>query len=134
MYAIFNASGNFIGYTPDKIPGVTLKEIPEHQRDLTQWKWVGGSEEGYMVSIYEKNYPSEDLSRELELFKIIEKNYPLDVQLTLIIHQLDILASRMGLVHNQFKEMADIILEAVEKKNNRLNYYIENRTEFTKNE
>jgi hypothetical protein len=77
-----------------------------------------------MVHRYEENYPEEELKIEKELFEIINKVYQPGVQLTLIIKQLHLLASKTNLFDEEFKEMSETILTAVEKQSKRIKFYL----------
>lgn len=126
MLVLFNKNKQFIGLSPD-IPKEALsnfytKQIPDHQGDITKWRWEGDYDSGKMVSIAEDGYPIEELELEKQLFKEINLKYPLGVQLVNIIRQLKILSANSEQDY-RFSDMADVILSAVEKHDNRIKYY-----------
>jgi hypothetical protein len=126
MYAVFK-NNKFISFSDSNESldeSYQLKEIPEHQSNLKLWKWVGDCDTGKMVHRYEENYPEEELKIEKELFEIINKVYQPGVQLTLIIKQLHLLASKTNLFDEEFKEMSETILTAVEKQSKRIKFYL----------
>lgn len=125
MFALFNKDKNFIGYSDD-IPDNSLiikKEIPKEFSDIRIWKWEGNYDDGKMVPI-DIGYPIEEIQLENELFTFINENYPLQTQLLNIIKQLKkITNSNQDIQDDSFSDMADYILNAVEKYNKRINYY-----------
>lgn len=125
MYAVFK-NNKFVSYSESK-EGLEethqLKEIPDNQRNLKLWRWVGDYDNGKMVHRYEHEYPELELEAEKQLFEIIEKSYPPGVQLTLVIKQLYKLSSHLNILNEEFSEMAEIVLTAVEKQAKRLKFY-----------
>jgi hypothetical protein len=126
MLVLFNKDKQFIGFSPD-LPQEALenfytKEVPESQADFTKWRWDGDYESGRMVSIVEDGYPIEELELERQLFEKIDQKYPLGVQLVNIIRQLKLLSNE-GEADYRFTDMADTILDAVEKHDSRIKYY-----------
>jgi hypothetical protein len=137
MYALFNKEKQFIGYSEDMpeqvLQNLLYKQIPDSQTDFTNWRWSGDYDTGHMVSIVEDGYPVEEIALEKQLFDTINKNYPLPVQLIYIIKQLKLL-SREGEQDHNFQDMADIVLEAVEKHDNRIKYYQNRNKLISKND
>ena len=126
MYAIFK-DNKFVSYVKSK-EGLEdthqIKEIPIHQQNLRLWKWEGDFENGRMIDRYEEGYSKEELQIEKQLLETVEKVYPPGVQLTLVIKQLYTLAQNQNLLNEDFKEMADTVLTAVEKQTKRLKFYL----------
>jgi hypothetical protein len=125
MFVLFNKEKKFIGYSPD-IPSqvdILKKEIPASKRDFSVWKWVGDYDNGSMISIFEEDYPKEELDLEKKLFSEINSKYPLNTQLINIMRQVKIL-SEASPMHQDcvFLDMADEILNAIELQEKRIKY------------
>ena len=125
MFALFNKDKIFIGYSND-IPDtstVLKKEIPKEQSDIMLWRWEGDYENGRMVSV-DIGYPIEEIELEKELFSFIDKNYPPQIQMLNIIKQLrKIVQNNENIQDDNFVDMSDYILNAVDKYDKRVNYY-----------
>jgi len=125
MFALFNKNKEFVGYSPE-IPenSEILKiKLPEEKSDILTWKWEGDYDTGRMVPI-DIGYPIEEIELEREFFDFINKNYPLQIQMINIIKQLrKVIENDENLQNYEFMDMSDYILNAVEKMNNRINYY-----------
>jgi hypothetical protein len=125
MFALFNIEKQFIGYSPD-IPensNILKKEIPEEQSDVTLWRWEGNYDNGKMVSI-DIGYPVEEIELERQLFEYIGKEYPINVQILNIMKQLRrIVQNNDQLQDDEFMDMSDCIINAVDKYTKRVNYY-----------
>jgi hypothetical protein len=125
MFALFNTEKQFIGYSPD-IPensNILKKDIPEEQSDITLWRWEGDYDNGRMISI-NIGYPIEEIELERQLFEYIGKEYPINVQILKIIKQLKrIVQDNDRLQDDEFMDMSDCIISAVDKYTKRVNYY-----------
>lgn len=125
MFVLFNTNKEFIGYSPD-IPdssSILKKKISEDQSDIMRWKWVGTYDNGQMEMITD-GYPIEEIEIEKKVFEYINKKYPLEVQLCNIIKQLNnIIQKDDSLQDDDFSDMAQYILNALEKREKRINYY-----------
>lgn len=136
MFVLFNKDKKFIGYSSDISENSELLklEIPEEKSDISFWKWEGTYENGRMVPI-DVGYPIEEYELEKSLFEYINKNYPIQTQMINIIKQLrKIVKENAELEDYQFMDMSDCIINAVEKMNNRINYYKNYEKLITKNE
>lgn len=136
MFALFNKDKTFIGYSND-IPDtstVLKKEIPKEQSDIMLWRWEGDYENGRMVSV-DIGYPIEEIELEKELFSFIDKNYPPQIQMLNIIKQLrKIVQNNENIQDDNFVDMSDYILNAVDKYDKRVNYYRNYAKLISKNE
>ncbi len=136
MFALFNKDKTFIGYSSD-IPDtstVLKKEIPKEQSDIMLWRWEGDYENGRMVSV-DIGYPIEEIELEKELFSFIDKNYPPQIQMLNIIKQLrKIVQNNENIQDDNFVDMSDYILNAVDKYDKRVNYYRNYAKLISKNE
>lgn len=116
MFAIFDKNTKeFIGYGENDIPeqfakNLVFKEIPEDKKDLTMWSWVGDYDDGEMTSLFPED---EDT---VFLYQKIYNEYPIDIQLVIMMDQLKALAIKNNCITEDFKNMSDLILKAVEKK------------------
>ena len=125
MFALFNKNKEFIGYSPEVPENSELLKIkiPKEKSDILAWKWEGDYDTGNMVPI-DIGYPMEEIELEKDLFQFIHKNYPLQTQLINIIKQLrKIVENNENLESYEFMDMSDCILNAVDKMNQRINYY-----------
>jgi hypothetical protein len=136
MFALFNKDKTFIGYSND-IPDtstVLKKEIPKEKSDIILWRWEGDYENGRMVSV-DIGYPIEEIELEKELFNFIDKNYPPQIQMLNIIKQLrKIVQNNENIQDDNFVDMSDYILNAVDKYDKRVNYYKNYAKLISKNE
>jgi hypothetical protein len=135
MHALFNKNKQFIGYSPDIPPSSSLlrKEIPPNQTDFTIWSWVGDYDTGKMVSIAEKGYPQEEIDIEQQLFEEINLKYPLGMQLIYIIKQLQ-KTTPIENMDKDFAQMAQTVLSAVEKYQQKIKYLQSTNSLVNKNE
>lgn len=135
MFVLFNKDKNFIGYSPDIPPQVDILkiEIPEDKKNLNKWKWVGNFDSGKMVSIFEEGYPEDIIAEEKKLFENICKKYPLGVQLSNIIKQVKIIAEKLDVIDDNFLDMSDQILRAIDLQDKRLKYSSVRKKIFSKN-
>jgi hypothetical protein len=135
MFVLFNENKKFIGYSPD-IPdnsNLIKIQIPDSQSDLSMWKWEGDYD-GKMVPI-DIGYPVEEIQLEKDLFEFISKKYPINIQIINIIKQLrKIVNSNDALEDEDFVDMSDIIINALDKHNKRINYYRNHSKFITKYE
>jgi hypothetical protein len=126
MFVLFNKDKKFVGYSPDDIPegsGLLKKEIPKEQSDIRLWVWSGSYYDGKMVPI-DIGYPIEEIELEKQLFSYIKEKYPLHIQINNIIKQLRFIIRENDLLQDEeFMDMADSILNAVDKHDKRVNYY-----------
>lgn len=125
MFALFNKNKEFIGYSPEIPEGSEILKIkiPEDKSDILIWKWEGDYDTGKMVPV-DIGYPIEEIELERELFEFIHKNYPLQLQMINIIKQLrKIVENDENLQNYEFIDMSDCIINAVDKMNDRVNYY-----------
>ena len=136
MFVLFNKDKQFIGYSPD-IPensGLLKKEIPKNQSDIRMWVWSGGYDDGKMIPI-DIGYPIEEIELEKQLFSYIANTYPLNIQMNNIIKQLKLIVRENDLSQDDdFMDMADCILNAVDKHDKRVNYYKNYSNFIPKNE
>jgi hypothetical protein len=136
MFALFNKDKTFIGYSND-IPDtstVLKKEIPKEKSDIILWRWEGDYENGRMVSV-DIGYPIEEIELEKELFNFIDKNYPPQIQMLNIIKQLrKLVQNDENMQDDNFVDMSDYILNAVDKYDKRVNYYKNYAKLISKNE
>lgn len=125
MFALFNVEKQFIGYSPD-IPentNILKKEIPEEQSDVILWRWEGDYDNGRMVHV-DIGYPIEEIELERQLLEYIAKEYPINVQILNIMKQLrKIIQNNDELQDDEFMDMSDCIVSAVDKYTKRVNYY-----------
>jgi len=128
MFVIFNSSKEFIGYSPDIQPNPTIftREIPENQRDLLRWKWVGDYDSGRMVENVldiHKVTEGEDTEEKL-VFEEMARRYPLGIQLTYLIKQIYQISKHQPttIQDPHFMDMAEYILPAIEKRDKRIKY------------
>jgi len=125
MFVLFNKEGTFIGYSPDIPENTELlkKEIPNSQSDITMWRWDGDYQTGRMIPL-DIGYPVEEMELERELFEYIDKKYPLAVQMRNIIKQIKMLVkNNLNLQDDDFMDMSDYIINAVDKHDKRVKYY-----------
>jgi len=132
MFALFNTNLNFIGYSPDiqDQPHILKKEIPEHQRDLNVWKWEGNYTDGKMVSIFEEGIPQEELEEQKRMFNDLNSKYPTGVQLVNIIRQLKKIAEQSELQDDRFMDMAENVLNVMDKHDKHLKYVLTRKKFF----
>lgn len=103
MYVNFNTDGDFIAYSSIPIPYHSYKLIPQHCRDLSLWKWVGNLEDGKMTLLSESS----------EIVLKAKTDYPIEVQLNLIMKQLKHIADKFPSSQlDEFYDMADICFKA----------------------
>jgi hypothetical protein len=125
MFALFDENKKFAGFSPD-IPSdskILKIKLPDEQSDIRFWHWEGDYDSGKMVS-NNTGYPVEELELEKELFKYIERKYPLTIQLVNIIKQIrKIVQYDKNIQDYEFMDMADSILNAIDKQVKRINYY-----------
>lgn len=125
MFVLFNKNKEFIGYSPEfpENSEILKIEIPEEKSDISLWKWEGTYDNGRMAPI-NIGYSIEEIELEREMFEYIEKKFPIKTQLINIIKQLrKITKSNSNLEEYEFVDMADYILNAIEKRDRRINYY-----------
>lgn len=125
MYALFNSDKQFIGYSPD-IPSdvdILKKEISVEHMDFTKWKWEGDYDTGQMIPL--SSGPNvEELHLNMEFFKQITRRYSLGDQLFNIIRQLKkIVDQNQDIRHDEFYDMADFMLNAMDKYQEAINYH-----------
>ena len=119
MFAIFNDKKQFIGYCDDIPPNSTIpkREIPHEKTDILKWEWKGDYETGEMLPI---GSSIEEIQEERHTFEYIDKKYPLNAQLIIIMKQLrKIIQNNDNLADDDFSDMSDCILTAVDKFNKR---------------
>ena len=135
MFVLFNKDKNFIGYSPDSPPQVDILkiEIPEDKKNLNEWKWSGNFDNGKMVSIFEEGFPEENINEEKKLFDDITKKYPLGIQLANIIRQVKMIAEKLEIVDDNFLDMSDQILRAIDLQDKRLKYNSVRKKIYSKN-
>jgi hypothetical protein len=130
MFALFNKDKQFVGYGTNIPEGVNLykKEISKDKEDFSKWRWVGDYDTGEMVSTEITPYPKNELDLQHELYQKIYKKYPIDFQNVLIIKQLTKLFEHLpeNVIDNDFKEMSDLILKAVEIHEYNRKFYLNN--------
>ena len=120
MFVLFNKNTKeFIGYSEKTIPEdflktVLFKEISDDKTDFSKWAWSGNYDDGKMISLV----PQEDETDDMFLFQKIYNEYPLDLQVVLIIDQLRHVADKLNCTSDEFKKMSNLILKAVEKTKN----------------
>jgi hypothetical protein len=133
MFALFNSDLKFIGYSPDMPaqPHILKKEIPSHQRDLNVWKWQGDFNSGKMVSLFEEDVQDEEVEAEKRMIGDINAKYPLGVQMINIIRQLKLLADQNNSQDERFMDMAEEILNAMDKHDKRLKYVLARKKLYT---
>jgi hypothetical protein len=125
MYALFNNDKKFIGYSPELPENLKIlkKEIPKEFSNLEIWHWEGDYDTGKMTQTC-PDYPIKEIELEKELFKYIDRRYPLNIQLLNIIKQLKKITKSNDLLQDDdFTDMADCILNAIDKHNNRVKFY-----------
>jgi|GEM_PF-1805922 hypothetical protein len=120
MFAIFNDKKQFIGYS-DEIPPnspILRREVPSEKTNISNWEWKGDYETGEMLPI---GSSIEEIQEERHTFEYIDKKYPLNVQLITIMKQLrKIIQNNDNLADDDFYDMSDCILTAVDKFNKRI--------------
>jgi hypothetical protein len=119
MFALFNKNKEFIGYSEDfpSLPNnqILKREIPSDKTDFTLWRWDGDYDNGSMVSIYDKQYEITEENLQEDLFERINKEYPIDLQIVILMKQIKEIASAKKIkLNNDFSKMSDMILKAVE--------------------
>jgi hypothetical protein len=117
MFVLFNKNKEFIGYSEDcpTIPTISKKEIPQEKSDITKWRWDGDFENGQMVSLYENPYEITEQDLQEDLFEKINREYPIDLQIVILMKQIKEIASSSRIkLNDDFSKMSDIILKAVE--------------------
>ena len=125
MYALFNEYKEFIGFTPDDVehPNLFKKKIPDEQSDIRFFHWEGDFDSGKMES-NDIGYPIEEIELERQLFDYIENRYPISIQILNIIQQIKkIVDHNVDIQDYEFMDMADSIMNAVEKQKKRISYY-----------
>ena len=137
MFALFNKDKNFISYSEDLplnpnfknfMPNILMREIPIDKRDLTVWRWEGNYDNGEMVLIDEIPYPTKKSDLNYSLFEKIYEKYPIDLQNVIIIKQLKKLCDNVSgnIMTEEFKEMSDLLLKAVEIYEHQNKFYLNN--------
>jgi hypothetical protein len=117
MFVLFNKNKEFIGYSEDcpSIPTIFKKEISQEKSDITKWRWDGDFENGQMVSLYENPYEITEQDLQEDLFEKINTEYPIDLQIVILMKQIKEIASSSRIkLNDDFSKMSDIILKAVE--------------------
>ena len=117
MFVLFNKNKEFIGYSEDcpSIPTIFKKEISQEKSDITKWRWDGDFENGQMVSLYENPYEITEQDLQEDLFEKINREYPIDLQIVILMKQIKEIASSSRIkLNDDFSKMSDIILKAVE--------------------
>jgi hypothetical protein len=130
MFALFNSSKNFIGYG-NEIPdnpnlNLSVKEIPSDKQDLTVWRWDGDFDNGKMVLINENPYPVEKIDLDTSLYDKIYQNYPIDLQIVILMKQVKLLSEKANCLDPEFDEMSKLILKAVENYEHERKFYLNN--------
>jgi hypothetical protein len=129
MFALFNKQKKFIGYSADipDIESILKVKISDEHTDFTKWKWHGEYDTGRMVSLSENPIVFEEIDLKASLFSKIKKEYPLDVQNVIMIKQIKKLCDYFdsNMKNDDFKEMSDTLLKAVELHEKDTKFYIE---------
>jgi len=110
MIALFNNEKKFIGFCenfPEQNNTNLLKlEVPEKYANPTKYTWVGDFYNGDFVEIEKAVF----LNVQEEKIEIINKQYPIQIQLLNIIKQLNILSKKENIYDCNFKQMSEDIL------------------------
>jgi len=125
MFVLFNKDKEFIGYSEDIPPSnqILTIETPPDKSDLSLWKWEGSYDTGGMIR-FNVGYPEKEIELENDLKNYIQAKYPIDIQILNIIQQINkILENNDSLADDDFVDMSQSILNAIEKTKNRINYY-----------
>jgi hypothetical protein len=130
MFALFNTNKNFIGYGED-LPNnpnlnLSVKEIPSDKQDLTIWRWDGDFDNGEMVLINENPYPIEKIDLDTSLYEKIYNNYPIDLQIVILMKQVKLLSKKADCLDPEFDQMSKLILKAVENYEHERKFYLNN--------
>jgi hypothetical protein len=137
MVAIFNNNKKFISYSEDLslnpnlktfTQNILMREIPLDKEDLTIWRWEGDYDNGEMVLINDISYPTKKSDLDYSLYEKIYEKYPIDLQNVIIIKQLKLLCDNVSnnIITNDFKEMSDLLLKAVENYEYDNKFYLKN--------
>ena len=129
MFALFN-NKKFIGYGKD-LPNnpnlnLSVKEISLDKQDFTVWRWDGDFDNGKMVLINENPYPVEKIDLDTSLYEKIYNNYPLDLQIVILIKQVKLLSEKANCLDPEFDKMSNLILKAVENYEHDRKFYLNN--------
>jgi len=136
MFVLFNKNKEFVGYSPDipDNPSLLKKEIPKDKSNINIWKWEGDYDTGKMIYI-ENGYPIEEIELENELFDFIDKHYPIGIQIINILKQIKkIIEYKPEIQDENFLDMADCVLNAMDKYNKRIKYHKTYSTLISKDE
>jgi hypothetical protein len=128
MFVIFNKDKKFVAYS-DNFPdnhNFLKREIPADKLDLKTWRWEGDYDTGSFVPINDSPYPKTKKDLQKSLFDRIYKEYPIDLQNVIIIKQLQKICNSYGnnFMNDDFKDMSDLILKAVENYEHDTNFYL----------
>lgn len=122
MFALFK-NNKFIGFSEEipPQPDISHRKIPENQKNLRLWHWVGSYENGRME--HRDPQAALTLQKEREIFEKIDLKYPLTTQLHLIIKQLYNLSIDSTKQDAAFLDMAEMIIDAIDNQEKRIKYY-----------
>lgn len=117
MLALFNKfTKEFIGYSKEDLPEqfyktVLTKEIPQDKVDISKWAWSGDYDNGKMISLN----PIKNEDDENYLFQKLYREYPLDLQVAILVKQVRDISEKTNCLRDDFKNMSNLLLKAIEK-------------------